>query len=409
MIYLDYNATHPPIQEIFEKNWKRYLENPANPSGISLASQKNQSFLDRRRKEIAALLALPADCIRFSSTGTEATYWMIRTFAEGQERAGSSVHNADRDLSATSPSPSPSALPSSGPSCILSACEHDAMIAACQDAGLNIRYLPLHEGRVMPQDLEEMLQSLSESERRVLRFVSVIHASNETGVIQPVAELSRICRKYNLPFLSDCIQSAGKIPLPVSEFDAFLLNGHKLGAGAGCAVTVFAPQHLRRIVPLYRGGLQEEETRAGTENLLAIGNFADAFALQLSMMAEKESRLRPQHARLESFLKEKGVIIAGEASPRLSNTTYAVFQNLENMDFFLMGLDQAGVICSTGSSCKSRTRQPSRVLRAMGYSEKDSMQALRFSSGLETTAEEFDSLMEVMNHLLSRFAPAGRL
>ncbi|MCB1169919.1 MAG: aminotransferase class V-fold PLP-dependent enzyme [Leptospiraceae bacterium] len=397
MIYLDYNATHPPIRQIFEKNWQRYLENPANPSGISLASQRNQSFLDRKRKDIAVLLGLLPDCIRFSSTGTEATYWMVRSFAQGEIR---SSLKADSQTGADS-SPAP-------PSCILSSCEHDATIAACQDAGLRIRYLPLQEGRVMAEDLEELLQSLSESERQALRFVSVIHASNETGVIQPIQELSRICREYTVPFLSDCIQSAGKIPLPVSDLDAFLLNGHKLGAGAGCAVTVFAPQHLERIVPLYRGGLQEEETRAGTENMLAIGNFADAFAWQISMMKEKESRLRPLHQKLEAFLKEKGVIIAGEASPRLPNTTYAVFQGLENMDFFLMGLDQAGVVCSTGSSCKSRTRQPSRVLRAMGFSEKDSMQALRFSSGPDTSVEDFEALMEVMDGLLSRLAPAGR-
>ena len=374
MIYFDYNATHPPLQSIFENNWKRYRENPANPSGISFASQKNQSFIDRKRKELAGAIELPAESLRFASTGTEATYWLIRSFASRKAFKR----------------------------CILSACEHDAMIAACQDAGLRIDYLPLgKDGVVKPSDLQDLLSSYA-SELEDFAFVSVIHASNETGIIQPVEELSRIARSYNLPFLSDTIQSAGKIPLPTRALDGFLLNGHKLGAGAGCAAAVFSPDFIESIVPLYRGGLQEDESRAGTENLFSIGCTVDAFLLQLEEMDEKSSKLKPWHQALEQFLHSMGVEIAGAKSHRISNTTYAVFSGIDHMDFLLMGLDQAGIVCSTGSSCKSRTRQPSRVLRNMGYTEKESMQALRFSSGLNSTESDFQTLQDTLKPLLQR-------
>lgn len=408
MIYLDYNATHPPIQEIFERNWARYIQNPANPSGISAASQKNQSWLDRKRKEIADLVGWPASSIRFCSSGTEATYWMVRSFTrrispflrQGPNHSfetGSAAHNSSE----------PPAFQGGRvqASCILSSCEHDAMIAACQDAGLKIHYLPLHDGRTKAEDLKSLLESLSEEEIRSVAFVGVIHASNETGVIQPVEELSRMARNHGIAFLSDCIQSAGKILLPVAHMDAVLINGHKLGAGPGCAIAAFAPGHIKDIVPLYRGGLQEDETRAGTENLLAIANCADALSHQIGLMEQKAENLTPLHGELESFLRERGVKIAGQAHPRLPNTTYAIFSDVEHMDFLLMGLDQAGIVCSTGSSCKSRTRQPSRVLRAMGYSEKESMQALRFSSGMDSSQQDFVTLMEVLDGLLAKLAP----
>ncbi len=376
MIYLDYNATHPPISEIFERNWKRYQENPANPSGISAASQKNQSFIDKKRKSMADALNLPSASVRFASTGTEATYWLVRSFASR-----------------------------GGKRCILSSCEHDAMIAACRDVGLKIDFLPLDKsGLTKPTDLENLL-SQADVQPEDFAFVSVIHASNETGVIQPVEELSEIARSYGIPFLSDTIQSAGKLTIPVKALDGFLINGHKLGAGAGGSATVVAPEFQESIVPLYRGGLQEDETRAGTENLMAIGCLSDAFLLQQTEMESKHERLGKLHAELEEFLARRGVVIAGQNSPRLSNTTYAIFSSIEHMDFLLMGLDQAGVVCSTGSSCKSRTRQPSRVLRSMGYSEKESMQALRFSSGLSSSEEDLQALMSALEPILKRLMP----
>lgn len=380
MIYLDYNATHPPLQDIFEKNWKRYLQNPANPSGISVASQKNQAFIDKKRKSISDALGWKPDSVKFASTGTEATYWLVKSFAARRPEASH---------------------------CILSSCEHDAMIAACQDAGLKIVYLPVtRQGLTDPAELAKLLQSgkleSGNLQPHSVAFASIIHASNETGVIQPVEKLSAICRSYEIPFLSDCIQSAGKIPLPMEWLDGLLLNGHKLGAGAGTSVAAFAPMYVDDIASLYRGGLQEEETRAGTENLLSIASMADAFRFQLENMEEKTLRLSPLHADLEGFLKDRGVTIAGEDSPRLSNTTYAVFSNVEHMDFLLMGLDQAGIVCSTGSSCKSRTRQPSRILLKMRFSEKESMQALRFSSGINTTGSDFETLKETLAPILER-------
>lgn len=400
MYYFDYNATHPPIEEIIEKNWKKYLSEFANPSGISALSQKNQAWIESSRRTILKLLELPAhgkSRLCFVSTGTEAIYLMVKSFAQNGFVSRNPVQkNSENQQSISSTS---NVADRNEQHCILSPYEHDAMFAACKDQGLIIHTLPsTPEATVNPDDVKNTIDSL-QCDRKHISFISVMFVSNETGVIQPVEEISQIARQYNIPFLSDTIQGAGKLQMPVEAFDGFVLNGHKLGAGPGAAATILQNRQFRA---LFGGGLQEDENRAGTENLPAIGSLADAYSYQCERQKsnpQARSSIQDFRRKIEDALKDCSATIVAEKANRIHSTVYAIFPEMENMDFFMLGLDQKGFAYSTGSSCKSRTRQPSKVLQSMGYSEADAMKALRFSIGLFTTESDIDTFCKTIPEL----------
>lgn len=363
MIYLDYNATHPPIPEVLEKNVARLISNPANPSGISAFSQANQAWIEESRARLALLLGswVKPGHLHFVSTGTESLYQLLSSFT------------------------------SHGDTIITSALEHSAFFAACEDLGLTVEKIPVDPGgRASPDDLAAVCDRIAASGRKVA-CVSVMGMHNETGVLHPVSELARVSRDRGIPFVSDMIQAAGKVPLEIDELDGFVINGHKFGAGFGAAVVVIRGRRAR---PLFRGGLQEDERRAGTENLSAIGALPDALEKQLHSLSEKMERTAAFQKRIEDFLiGECGAKVAARESPRAPNTTFAVLPRAANMDFLLMGLDRSGIVVSTGSSCKSRTRRPSQTLLALGFSEAESLRALRISTGLYTNVNEIESFL----------------
>lgn len=371
MIYLDYNSTHPPFLDLLHQSLEEYGKNFANPSGISYPSQRNQGRIESARLHIAqrlqglhGLKARPEQLL-FVSTGTEAVHHLVAGFA----RPGETV--------------------------LLSPYEHEAMYAACRFSGMNVEHLPASgDGRVDPQSVRERLA------RDQVALLSVMTVCNETGVIQPLDEILSICSEYEIPLITDSIQAAGKTPLSLSGVNGMVLNGHKVGAGYGTAVVYISdPERFR---PLFRGGLQENERRAGTENLPAILTLPGALQRQFEKLetTDEKQRIRNRwHERIEEMLvSECQARIAGSTAPR-NNTTYAVFPQMENMDFLIMALDREKILCSTGSSCKSRTRQPSQTLIRMGFSETESLQALRFSTGFFTTDEEIDHFCAVFPRL----------
>ena len=367
LLYFDYNATHPPCLDIMQRNLISWQENPANPSGISGPSQTNQGRIEKSRSRIAELLSgqgsdvpsakLKPSGLHFVATGTEALYQMVHSYANAADRV------------------------------LISDIEHSAMNAACQDYGLTVDKLRAGpDGLVDPADAERMLKS------NRYAFLSVLSVSNETGALQPVADLSRIARQAGVPFLSDCAQAPGKTRLDYSLFDAFTINGHKYGAGFIAALYSKKP-----VKPLFRGGLQEDEKRAGTENLYSILNAADCLAWQEDIFAEKDLRLLAFQKQIEETLvSETNAVVAAGAAPRSANTSFLIFPEQEDMDFLFMGLDQERIVVSTGSSCKSRTRQPSGVLMAMGRSREDAMRAVRISTGAFTTQDEVDAMLSAM-------------
>jgi cysteine desulfurase len=365
MYYFDYNASHPPLKEFLEKNLNLYLENYANPSGISGAGQLNQSRIEQARRQLLNDLFEEEQIrkswkLHFVSTGTEALYQMIR-----------SSGNAGRVL--TSPY------------------EHAALYAALEDHNLTVDKLTANpSGQIQTHEMEHFLQ------KETYDFVCITAVSSETGCIQDIEAISRLCHQYGIVLFSDTVQAAGKLNLDYNLLDGFVLNGHKLGAGPGCACLVLRKQAL----PLFRGGLQENERRAGTENLPAILNLADAFHFQKIHLSSKNEKLRQMQALFESTMIQAGCRVAGDN--RLNNTTLLILPPCD-VDFILMGLDQKGMVVSTGASCKSRTRQPSEQLISMGFTPEESLRALRISTGIFTTKEEMDELQNSLIELLTLF------
>lgn len=377
MLYLDYNATHPPFTDILHEAVDAYHTNWANPSGISHSSQRNQARIEQARSSILAGLHVmhgwtaasdvhktpaPPGRLLFLSTGTEAVYHMIAAFADQPCRR-----------------------------IIVSPYEHECMYAACRHFGFDIDMLDADStGRVDPDQVRAKLQSDPAA------LVSITAACNETGVIQPLREIRDALQAagHNIPLLSDSIQVAGKTLLDLSPADAIITNGHKVGAGPGAAALSMRDSLPFR--PIFRGGLQEQERRAGTENLPAICSLDAAIRRQGDFLGSAAPAQRPGHAPeaahavIETMLKEHcGAVIVAEGSPRTA-TTYAVFPAMQNMDFLLMGLDREGILCSTGSSCKSRARRPSDTLQRMGFSAEESLRALRFSTGFFTRADDVE-------------------
>lgn len=371
MIYLDYNSTHPPFLDLLHKSLDEYGNNFANPSGISYPSQKNQGRIEAARQRIArqltAMHGLDADPAQllFVSTGTEAVHHLASAFSSRSQ--------------------------SGEPTALLSPYEHEAMVAACRFAGMDVELLPAsHDGRLDPDAVRQRLA------RGGISLISVMALCNETGVLQPLDDITAIASEFDVPIITDSIQVAGKVPLKLKGVHGMVLNGHKIGAGYGTAVVWLSDRDGFK--PLFRGGLQEGERRAGTENLPSILALPEAFERQIERSQSVNEHLRIRHDRHdrieEMLISQCDARIAGSASPR-NNTTYAVFPEMENMDFLLMALDREQILCSTGSSCKSRTRQPSQTLLRMGFSEAESLQALRFSTGFFTTEEEIERFCTV--------------
>ncbi|MDH5656489.1 MAG: aminotransferase class V-fold PLP-dependent enzyme, partial [Spirochaetia bacterium] len=345
-------------------------------SGISFFSQKSFRWMEKSRNSIAENLSLHSeesvspDCLHFVSTGTEALYQMIYSFAEENDTAVSTRF------------------------------EHPAFQSACEDRKLNMVYLKADKsGLVTKESLEETIHDLKRKNIRPA-FISAIGVSNETGIIQDSEMISSIARANSIPFISDLIQAAGKIPVNTSLYDGFALNGIKFGAGPGAAL-VFIRSGFRT-KSLFRGGSQENDKRAGTENILSMANFADAFQYQIDRIEEKNMRLNEYRNTIESFLEEScSAVIAGKNSPRTSNTTFAILPPCD-MDVILIGLDQNGIILSTGSSCKSQARKPTASLVSMGYGEEESMRTVRISTGIFTKQEEVKEFIRIFSEGFER-------
>lgn len=392
MLYFDYNSTHPPFIDLMQGAIQAYQSNWANPSGISHPSQRNQARIEQARSSIlhhlhtmhepdrsgTGISSPDAGNVRntqagqrdllFLSTGTEAIYHMVAAFAD---RACRRV--------------------------LVSPYEHECMYAACIHHRLEMDMLDGDAtGRVNPDDVKNRLNA------GPYAFVAVTAACNETGVIQPLTEIRSAmdAAGADIPLLSDSIQVAGKSTLDLSPADAIAINGHKVGAGPGASGLALNKRFGYH--PIFRGGMQERERRAGTENLPAILSLEAALQRQHGHVTAGPSDASKHHEAIEAMLKDRcGAIIAGEGSPR-TPTTYAVFPEMQNMDFLLMGLDREGILCSTGSSCKSRARQPSSTLQRMGFSVEASLRALRFSSGFFTQSEEVDRLCQIFPALYDR-------
>jgi len=367
-VYFDHNATTPVDPEVLAAMLPYFTQEFGNASSIHSTGQRARAAVERARESVAALLgARPAE-ITFTSGGTESDN--LAVFGTVAAARGAKKH------------------------VVTSQIEHHAVLNSCQvleKQGVAVTYVPVGpEGMVDPDDV-----------RRALRpetvLITVMHANNELGTVQPVEEIGRIAAEADVTFHTDAVQSAGKLPLEVERLGADLLSvsGHKLYAPKG--VGALYVRKGTRLQPILFGGHHERDRRPGTENVAGIVGLGKAAELAAAHLAEDAARIAALRDRLESGLLERipHARVNGGREHRTPNTTNITFSFVEG-EALVIALDLKGVACSTGAACSSGAVEPSHVLTAVGLSPEEARASLRFSLGRANSGEDVELALSIV-------------
>jgi cysteine desulfurase len=367
--YFDHNATTPVSQSVLEVLLAALLEVPGNASSIHQDGQNAKQRLEMARREIALLLGCQAKEVVFTSGGTEADNLAIFgcVLASGDAR---------------------------GKHVITSSIEHPAVLNPVRELerlGAAVTYVrPGPDGVVDPEDVRRAM-------RRDTVLVSMMHANNETGALQPIAEIAAMAKEAGALMHSDGVQAAGKIPIDVAALgvDLYSSSGHKFYSPKGIgALFVKNGTSLR---PIQFGGKHERERRPGTENVpsaVAMGKAAAGARASLALEAARLGALRDQlETGILARVADAGV--NGGRAPRTPNTTNIYFDGLEG-EALVISLDLKGFAVSSGSACSSGAVEPSHVLLAMGLSPERARASLRFSLGASNNEEQVDALIDAV-------------
>jgi cysteine desulfurase len=350
-------------------------ENYGNPSSVHHFGQKAKAVIDEARSRVAELLNAEPSEVVFTSGGTESDNSAIRGAAEAMEPAGR------RDL-------------------VASTIEHEAVlntVKALVRRGFEVSWLTVGETGVLdPEGLRGLVGDRT-------AIVSVMHANNEVGTIQPVAELAQIAKAAGALLHVDAVQSAGKIPLDVKALGADLvsISAHKFYGPKG--VGALWIRRGVRLVASATGGRHERGRRAGTENVAGIAGMGVAARLARVHQADEAVRLAALRDRLEEGILRgvSGTVINGQRDRRVPNTTNISFDRVE-AESLLIGLDLAGIAVSTGSACSSGTLEPSHVLKAMGFPPHRTQNSIRFSLGAANTDADVDRTLAVLPGIVEK-------
>jgi len=370
-VYLDNNATTPLLPEVFEAMQPYFLERFGNASSIHQQGQQARAAVEQARESVAALLGCRAAEIVFTSGGTEGDNLGIFGIAG----AGDHV--------------------------ITSTIEHHAVLNACkrlEQIGSEVTYVPVNsEGLIDPEAIATAI-------RPNTRLISIMMANNETGVVQPVAEIGRIAQERGVLFHTDAVQAAGKIPVNVKEIGCQLLSisGHKIHGPQGTGAL-----YVRRgtlLKPLFYGGRHERSRRAGTENLPGIVGLGRAAEIARDWLAAGgDQEMAAMRDRLERTIierVERTRVNSGNA-PRTPNTSNVIFECIEG-EALVIALDLKGLSVSTGAACSSGAIEPSHVLTAMKLTPDEARASIRFSLGKQTTDEDIDFVLERVPETVAR-------
>jgi cysteine desulfurase len=370
-VYLDFNATTPLSPAVLEAMLPFLREEFGNPSSIHSYGQRAKAALYDAREQVARLVNAGPNEVVFTSGGTESDNLAVQgvlAAAEGQRRH-----------------------------LVTSSVEHHAVLhtmKAVAKKGGEVTFLPVDRaGRVDPADLSRLLEARGSE----TLLVSVMHANNETGVVQPIAELAAMARRAGAYFHTDAVQSAGKLPLDVEALgiDLLSLSGHKLYGPKGTGAL-----YVRRGVKFRRafhGGGQERGRRPGTENLPGLVGLGRAAELALKEHAAYASRVGSLRDRLESEVLARipGTRVNGADAFRTPNTVNFSFDQVEG-ETLVMALDLKGYAVSTGAACSSGSVEPSHVLIAMHLPPNEVQGSIRVSLGITTTEEEVAEFIEAL-------------
>jgi cysteine desulfurase len=378
IIYLDHAATTALDSRVLDAMIPYLTSEYGNASSIYTLGRHAMQAIDHAREEVAEILNCRPTELAFVGCGSESDNLAIKGIAFAAQKKGNHI--------------------------ITTPIEHHAVLHTCQYLerfGFKITYLPVDEyGRVDPADVERAI-----TDQTIL--VSVMYANNEVGTIEPIAEIGKICRVRKIPFHVDGVQAGGALPLDLAALnvDLLSLSAHKFYGPKGMGI-LYARQGMR-ILPQLQGGSQERGRRAGTENVAGIVGTATALHLAYEELDAVTPRVRALRDRLiEGVLTIPHSRLTGHPTDRLPNNASFCFEGVEG-ESILLNLDLHGIAASTGSACTSGSVDPSHVLLAMGYPPEWVRGSMRFTLGKENTAEEIETVIELLPRVVGKVRELG--
>ncbi len=373
-IYLDYAATTPTHPEVVREMLPFFNQIYGNPSSVYQLAQRAKGAVEEAREKIARLINAKAREIVFTSGGTEADNMALKGMAYANKGWGNHI--------------------------ITSKIEHYAVLNTCgwlERQGFKVTYISVDRYGMI--DLDELKKSLTD--KTIL--ISIMHANNEVGIIEPIAEISKIAQEMGICFHTDAVQTVGKIPLDVKKLGVNLLSisGHKLYGPKGVGA-LYIRQDVK-ISPLIHGGHHERNKRAGTENVPGIVGLGKACEIIAKEMPDEGKRLKMLRDKLYKGLNTRidEIALNGHLQDGLPGILNISVKYVEG-ESMLLNLDLDGICVSSGSACTSGSLEPSHVLLAMGIPPEDAHGSLRFSLGRDTTTEDIDRVIEVLPPIVEK-------
>jgi cysteine desulfurase len=373
-IYLDHAATTPTRPEVVEAMLPYFADSFGNPSSIYSYGQEARGAIEEARIKVAELIGARSEEIVFTGGGTEADNFALKGIAYASEHKGNHI--------------------------ITTSIEHHAVLEACkflERSGFKISCLPVDKyGLVDPDDVKKAI-----TDRTIL--ISVMHANNEVGTIEPVEEIGKIAREAGIHLHSDAVQTVGHIPVNVDKLkvDLLSISAHKLYGPKG--VGALYVRKGTKSVSFMQGGEQEKRRRAGTENVPGIVGLGKAVEFAGQEMDREIDRLAALRDKLIKGVMQRidHIRLNGHPQKRLPNNVNVSVDFVEG-ESMLLNLDLEGICASTGSACSSASLKPSHVLLALGLSPEQAHGSLRFTLGRDNTEADVGRVLEVLPGIIAR-------
>lgn len=373
-VYLDHAATTPTDPKVVEAIKPYYSEIYGNPSSIHSFGSQARSAVEEAREKVASFIGAKPEEIVFTSGGTESDNFALEGIAFANETKGNHI--------------------------IVSAIEHHAVTECAEflvKRGFKLTYMPVDKyGIVNPEDVNNAL-----TDKTIL--VSVMHANNEIGTIEPIAEIAKITKEKGIYFHTDAVQTAGHLPINVNELgiDLLSISGHKFYGPKGVGALYI--RKGTRIIPFLHGGGQEKNRRASTENVPGIVGIAAACDIAKSEMAQDSAKEALLRDKLIKGILDKipDAILNGHPTQRLPNNVNVSFKYVEG-ESILLNLDMMGIAASSGSACTSGSLDPSHVLLAIGLPHENTHGSLRFTLGRQTTEADINYVLEILPPIINK-------
>lgn len=374
-IYMDHAATTPTDIEVVKEMKPYFTQKYGNPNSVHSFGQEAREGLENARGKVAHLIGANPSEIVFTAGGTEADNYTIKGIAWANQKKGNHI--------------------------ITSKIEHHAVLHSCQfleKQGFKVTYLPVDKyGLIDPEDVKKAI-----TDKTIL--VTIMHANNEIGTIEPIKEIGKVVKKAGIYFHTDSVQTTGHIPIDVNDLgvDMLSMSGHKFYGPNGVGVL-----YLRKgtkIVTLIDGGAQEKNRRAGTENVAGIVGLGKAAELAEERLTQgKEKKILKLRDKLIKGIinKIENVRLNGHPTIRLPGNTNFCFEFIEG-ESMLLSLDMEGVAASSGSACTSGSLTASHVLLAIGLPPEIAHGSLRLTLGKDNTEEEIDYVIDILPGIIEK-------